>query len=63
MNSQDAHARLTQALALLTEVRNELGEALCASHGQLNMKDPKVRRQSELHDRAAHCIAAYHAAP
>ncbi|MGH1414945.1 MAG: hypothetical protein ACRBB0_15765 [Pelagimonas sp.] len=57
MTSYDANKQIAATIEKLTVLRNELGTQLCVPGG---CDDGERRRLSELHDRAARAIAAYH---
>ncbi|WP_136442792.1 hypothetical protein [Pacificoceanicola onchidii] len=60
MTSYEAHEQLNAAIATLRQVRDTLGKELCPTKGQLDMKNPEIQRLSNLHDRAAMAISAWH---
>lgn len=60
MDSRLAQKEIQIAITKLRAVRDTLGETLNTSSDARKKNDTETRRLSELHARAARCIAAYH---
>ena len=58
MTPIEAQNKINAALAMLKEVRNDLGNAL-SGPARLSLEKQEAKRMTELHDRAANAINAY----